>query len=312
MLVITLGEVLGVSVELAARTLAAAPHVRATVIGSAFHWRDQLARLGLAAPDCTFVDVAADLPEVPAEALPERQRGLIAVRALERLKELGVPPGERLAVVTAPIDKHACHLAGYQYPGQTEYFEALWGRPAVMTLAGPRLRVGLVTNHLRLADVPGALSRALVEDKIRLFAETLTRAFGIARPRLVIAGLNPHASDQGLFGDEEARIIAPAVAAARQKLAAEISGPEPADTAFYRCFHGAYDGVLAMYHDQGLGPLKTVHFDEAVNLSGGLPHLRVSPDHGPARDLYLTGKASTRSFALALDLAWRYCADDPG
>ncbi len=319
MLVITLGEVLGVNAELAARALAAwdgdpaAPRV--TLVGSAFHWRDQLGRLGLRDPTLTpggavqLIDVAAGLPAVPAERLGEAERGALAVRSLEFLRTLAVPPGGRLAVVTAPIDKHACHLAGYAFPGQTEFFEDLWQAPAVMTLAGPRLRVGLATNHLRLADVPKALTPALVERKILLLAETLARSFGIARPRLAVAGLNPHAGDQGLFGDEDGRLIAPAIRAASARTDARISGPEPADTVFYRCFHGDYDGVLAMYHDQGLGPLKTVHFDEAVNLSGGLPHLRVSPDHGPARDLFLTGRASPKSFAMALALARRYLAE---
>lgn len=316
MLVITMGDVLGVNVELAARSLdawiddVAAPRV--TLIGSAWHWREQLARMDLNDPltaagsHMQIIDVAADLPQIPAEQLSEEQRGVIAVRSLERLRDLAIPPGEDLAVVTAPIDKHACHLAGYRFPGQTEFFEDLWEAAAVMTLAGPRLRVGLVTNHLRLAEVPAALSPLLLETKLRLFVQTLRDAFGIEKPRIVVTGLNPHASDRGLFGDEEARLIAPAVRAAARHLDAHIVGPEPADTAFYRCYHGEYDGVLAMYHDQGLGPLKTVHFDEAVNLSGGLPHLRVSPDHGPARDLYLTGRASPKSFALALSLARRY------
>jgi 4-hydroxythreonine-4-phosphate dehydrogenase len=322
MLLFTLGDPHSVNVELARgwlgggdlrAVLAAAQPV--VVVGGKAHWRDQERRLGL--PELAFVDVptlAAARPGllsfldvgagqafVPAEQLDPRARGQLAVAALEALR--AAPKGRPLAVVTGPIDKHACHEAGYPFAGQTEFFEALWQAPAVMTLAGPRLRVGLVTNHLPLAAVARAIDGRLVEQKLALFVETLRASFGLSAPRIAVCGLNPHASDQGLFGDEEARVIAPAVARVRERGGAVIEGPLPADTVFYRCLHGVYDGVLAMYHDQGLGPLKTVHFDEAVNLSGGLPHLRVSPDHGPAADLFLARRASPRSFQAAFEVA---------
>jgi 4-hydroxythreonine-4-phosphate dehydrogenase len=242
----------------------------------------------------------------PAEELAAPVRGALAVRSLAQVGALtaAVPAGRRLAVITGPIDKHACVLAGFAHGGQTEYFEELWGAPAVMTLAGSRLRVGLVTNHLPLKDVPKALTAGTVLAKLALFVRTLREAFGCKRPRVAVCGVNPHAGDGGLFGDEESRCLAPALAAFKGD--ADVTGPVPADTAFYRAYHGAFDGVLAMYHDQGLGPLKTVHFDDAVNLSGGLPHFRASPDHGPARDLFLRKAASPASFALTLDLAAAY------
>ena len=329
MLVITLGDPHSVTVELLAGLLP--DLVRTTqapvaVVGSAWQWQDQERRLGLrpvafrpaarladvAGPGLHFVDLGAASDQVPAETMSPTARGAAAVRPLAALRGLAPGPGGRLAVVTGPIDKHACALAGYAFPGQTEYFEDLWGGRAVMTLAGPRLRVGLVTNHLALRDVPGAVTRELVETKLALLVRTLSEAFLIPRPRVALCGLNPHAGDQGLFGDEEPRVLEPALAAARARFPdATLAGPLPADTAFYRAYQGAFDGVLALYHDQGLGPLKTVHFDDAVNLSGGLPHFRASPDHGPAQDLFLKKQASPRSFAAALALACRYLEGSP-
>ena len=323
MLVFTLGDPYSVNVELAHPWLAGEPArdllragVAIAIVGSWTQWLDQEQRLQRQPLHCehrssllqagpgsiSFIDIDPGGRAVAADQLTSQERGRIAVAALAVLRHLP-PPSQPLAVVTGPIDKHACHAAGFGFPGQTEFFADLWQAPAIMTLAGPRLRVGLVTNHLPLAAVPALIDTELVEQKLSLFVKTLRQAFGLAAPRVAVCGLNPHASDHGLFGDQEARVIAPAIAAVRTQTGVEIVGPLPADTVFYRCFHGHYDGVLAMYHDQGLGPLKTVHFDEAVNLSGGLPHLRVSPDHGPAADLFLQERASPRSFERAFELA---------
>ena len=339
MIAITLGDPFSINAELLATVLAAhSPWLASAasgheptpvvLIGSAFHWRDQLARLGVpsrllsptllrarvdpwpTAPGLYLLDVGpGPWDAAPAELLPEPVRGALAVAALEVLRTL--PDGRGLAVVTAPIAKPACVAAGWPYPGQTEFVAELWQGEAVMMLAGPRLRVALATNHLALRDVPGAITTAGLTRKILLTAATLRELFGIEAPRIAVLGLNPHAGDKGLFGDDEARVIAPAISAAAARLADEnvqLIGPVPADTAFYRGYHGAYDAVLAMYHDQGLGPLKTVHFDEAVNVSGGLRHLRVSPDHGPAQDLFLRGQASSKSMATALSLGLAYVA----
>lgn len=323
MLIVTLGDPFGVTIELLAKLLAEVSESvngPTVVIGSWWQWRHQLDRLGIPplpfrqvatldgpiAKGLYFLAVDADgAGAAPTETLAPRVRGLLAVRALEAIRSC--PKGRRIAVVTGPIDKNAAHLAGLGQPGQTEWFESLWGQPAIMILAGSRLRVGLVTNHLPLAAVAGAVSASLVEAKAHLFVNSLREHFGIAQPRIAVAALNPHAGDGGLIGDEDDRLITPALDRVRARLGADaVCGPVPADTAFYRAFSGAYDGVLALYHDQGLGPLKTVHFDEAVNVSGGLPHLRVSPDHGPARDLFLKGQASPQSFANALAMAARF------
>lgn len=329
MLVFTLGDPLSVNVELAQRWLAgdrARDLLRAgcpvAVVGSKAHWQDQERRLQRAelvfrdvpdlfavpAGELAFVDIGGSVATASAERLTALERGTLMVAALEALRRL--PSSQRTAVVTGPIDKYACHLAGFAFPGQTEFFADLWQAPAVMTLAGPRLRVGLVTNHLPLSAVASTIDVPLVEQKLRLFETTLRQVFGITVPRIAVCGLNPHASDHGLFGDHEARVILPAIARVQATSRAVITGPLPADTVFYRCLNGHFDGVLAMYHDQGLGPLKTIHFDDAVNISGGLPHLRVSPDHGPAADLFLQGRASPHSFVMAFELAAHFLSGE--
>lgn len=323
MLIYTQGDPYSINVELAHSWLnqkiqTIGKCLPIVLIGQAAHWRDQEGRLGLSPlvwrdikqfaeveqPGLHWLHLAAATEFVPAELMSQADRGRVAVAALAALHS--APKDRRLAVVTGPIDKYACHAAGFAFPGQTEFFEALWGSTAVMTLAGSRLRVGLVTNHLPLAAVATTLSAVLLEQKLRLFVQTLQSAFAIPKPRIAVCGLNPHASDQGLFGDEEARVIAPVIAHVAEATGLAIRGPLPADTVFYRALQGSYDGVLAMYHDQGLGPLKTVHFDDAINLSGGLPHLRVSPDHGPASDLFLRRQAQPASMHAAFDIACQY------
>ena len=238
------------------------------------------------------------------KVLSAKERGEVAVASLDLLKS--IPKSESLAVLSAPIDKYAASLAGFPFPGQTEYFANLWQAEALMVLSGPRLRVGLVTTHVPLIKVPALLTIPLVEKKILQFATHLQTHEGKEQVRVGVCGLNPHASDGGLFGEEEAKIIAPAIARASSQTKALIEGPLPADTAFFHGYQGDYEGVLAMYHDQGLGPLKTVHFYDAVNISSGLPHLRVSCDHGPAKDLYLTGKANFASFLEAFRICFSY------
>lgn len=328
MLVITLGDPYSVNGELLLTWIkdhgsSLPKSVPWVLVGSRRHLEDQAQRLHLPLPPWRLIadfrglssgvfnllSIDESDPWMPAEHLTAAARGQLAVRTLQVLRDLNTQLP--LAVVTAPIDKAATHAAGSAYPGQTEFFESLWQAQAVMTLAGPRLRVGLVTNHLALKDVPRQLDARLVETKILLLAATLRTVFAIAKPRIGVLGLNPHAGDGGLFGDEEQQVILPAIDVARRRLLEQgqvprISGPLPADTAFYRAYHGEFDAVLAMYHDQGLGPLKALHFDTAVNISGGLPHLRVSPDHGPARDLFLQAKASGASFAAAMALACDY------
>lgn len=242
---------------------------------------------------------------------PDRSTGLAQIAYLEAAVA-DARAGRLEALVTAPIHKAACLAAGFGFPGHTEFLAARLGSGrATMMLAGPRLRVALATCHLALADVAGALDVDGVARTIVHTAEALERDFGIARPRLAVAALNPHAGEQGHFGSEETRVISPAIERARAQLQSEgfgtavLSGPHVPDSVFRRAAppERAFDAVVAMYHDQGLIPIKLLDFDEAVNVTLGLRVVRTSPDHGVAYDLAGTGRARPTSFAAALRLA---------
>lgn len=209
------------------------------------------------------------------------------------------------AVCTCPINKAQLHRNGFPFPGHTEYLQDLTGaKDVVMMLAGSRLRVALATIHEPLADVPSRLTKGRLRATIRITAEAMERDFGIRSPRIAIAGLNPHAGEDGKFGREELTVIGPVVEEFGQTAStARISGPWPPDTLFHRAFSGEFDAVVAMYHDQGLIPIKLVHFDNAVNVSLGLPIVRTSVDHGTAYDIAGTGKANPGSLIAAVRLA---------
>lgn len=321
-LAITLGDPLSINIEMLSRCLDLyatgksknprdAKEISVQVIGSLWHWNDQRARLPFVPNSVDhlieFTDVGSTEFNKPAEQLNAQERGILAVRALEYLRK----ENSAQAVLTGPIDKHACQQAGFSFPGQTEFFADLWGGQGIMVLAGDRLRVGIATNHLALRDVPDAVSTELIVTKARLLAETLTKYFHIRYPKIAVCGLNPHCGDGGMFGTEDEKIVRPAVGAltSLHSSLAEFSGPWPADTCFYEASQGRFDGVLALYHDQGLGPLKVLHFDNAINITGGLRHVRVSPDHGPARSHYLKGTASPSSFLLAWQLLVRFLSE---
>lgn len=211
--------------------------------------------------------------------------------------------GRAAALVTAPIHKDRLARIGFPYPGHTEYLAARTGaKRFAMMLAGDRLRVTLVTIHCALADVPKRVTTAAVSEKITLTHEALRRWFGKAKPRIAVLGLNPHAGEAGLFGDEERRAIAPAVAQARRK-GWRVTGPHPADGFFGQVLGSDVDAVVCMYHDQGLIPLKLVHFWDGVNVTLGLPIIRTSPDHGTADDIAGQGSADPRSMMQAIKWA---------
>lgn len=289
--------------------------VRLVLCGSEALIRRQMAHLGCQLPSSIqIVDDGIPVDRDSLYPVDPAKRGEHAVMALQNaVKEVVGQKPDLVAVITGPIDKKSCSLAGFTFPGQTEFFEARWGgrsteahSSALMVLAGPKLKVGLVTRHVALRDVSGILTAEKISTAILILADTLRRTFGIRAPRIAVCGLNPHAGDQGLFGDEEFRIIEPAIAAARAQLGentAVVTGPHSADTVFHAAWSGTYDAVLAMYHDQGLAPLKALHFHEAINLSAGLSYLRVSPDHGPAADLFMTGLANPGSFQAAIRVA---------
>jgi 4-hydroxythreonine-4-phosphate dehydrogenase len=210
--------------------------------------------------------------------------------------------GAAAAVVTAPINKAVLMAGGFGYPGHTEYLAALTGADrAVMMLAGGGLRVVPFTVHIPLADVPGRLSTAAIVETGEIVLGALKRDFGIARPRLAVAGLNPHAGEDGELGMEDRDIVLPAVRAL--SVAADVRGPLPADTMFHAEARARYDAALCMYHDQALIPLKTLAFWDGVNITLGLPIVRTSPDHGTAFDIAGTGKANPQSMIAAIEMA---------
>jgi 4-hydroxythreonine-4-phosphate dehydrogenase len=212
------------------------------------------------------------------------------------------------AITTAPISKKALSDAGYSYPGHTELLAELTGsNDYVMMLAGERLRVVLVTIHCSLHDVFNLLTTEKIVKTIRITNDALRDFFGEAHPRIAVAGLNPHAGEAGLFGSEEQTIILPAIERARQS-GINVEGPLPPDTLFYHAAQGSYGAVVAMYHDQGLIPLKLLHFEDGVNITLGLPLIRTSVDHGTAYDIAGTGKANPSSLLHALKIAARMAA----
>ena len=211
--------------------------------------------------------------------------------------------GSAHAMVTCPINKKAINAAGFHFPGHTEFLADRCGvKQVVMMLAGTSLKVCLVTTHLPLTAVAQQLSTDAILTTLRITHAALQNHFALPQPRLAVLAFNPHAGENGLFGDEEQRLIAPAIAAAcAEGIAA--SGPHSADTLFYFAVRGAADAVICMYHDQGLIPLKLLHFDDAVNVTLGLPIIRTSVDHGTAYDRAGSGTASTASLCAALRMA---------
>lgn len=207
------------------------------------------------------------------------------------------------AVVTAPINKKAMLLANFGYPGHTEYFtDHFETKESLMLMVNDGLRVGLVTNHLPLKDVSSAIKRELIQKKLNLLHHSLKVDFGIAEPTIAILGLNPHAGDNGAIGDEEDRLIRPVIAEAKNK-GKIVMGPFPADGFFGSSQYRKFDGILAMYHDQGLVPFKALSFGEGVNYTAGLPIVRTSPDHGTAFDIVGKNQADPASFRRAMFLA---------
>jgi len=207
------------------------------------------------------------------------------------------------ALVTAPINKASLRAAGYDFPGHTEMLAQLTNtQKVVMMLAGTRLRVVLVTIHCALKEVPGQISAEKIFTTIAITHDHLKKYFNIEKPRIAVAALNPHGGENGLFGSEETEHILPAIRQAENKNM-NVQGPFPPDTLFYRAAKGAFDAVVCMYHDQGLIPLKMLHFEDGVNISLGLPIIRTSVDHGTAYDIAGRNKADPSSLIRAVQMA---------
>ena len=273
-------------------------------------------------PDAATVAFARALPVVSLDAaitaqpgLPDASSAPAAIASIRRAVA-DVIAGHAAAVVTNPVAKNVLYRSGFAEPGHTEYLaklaQAASGMAArpVMMLWCDELAVVPVTIHIPLRDVPARLTAELIIETGRIVARDLTARFGIARPRLAVAGLNPHAGEDGTIGDEDRSIVMPAIA----QLAADgidVRGPVPADTLFHAAARASYDVALCMYHDQALIPLKTLAFDRAVNVTLGLPFVRTSPDHGTAFDIAGSGSANPSSLIAALKLAARLAAKSP-
>jgi len=295
-LAFTCGDPAGIGPEIIAAWLAAhAPEAADVAVIGPPVW--------LATLDTPAAKIAVGLEEFAATpGRPAGEGALVAWAAMERAAA-GCVSGEFSGVVTGPISKAALAAIGYAYPGQTEFFAARWGGDPVMAFCGGRLRVALATWHVPLCEVPQLLGPQLLHRTVAA-ADVLARAEGITAPRIGVCGLNPHAGEGGLLGQEERDFLNPAL----EKLQGEFSGLslcQPGDTLFARMLRGEFDVVVALYHDQGLAPLKVVDFDEAVNVTLGLPFVRTSPDHGTAFGIAGQGKASPRSFANAVSVARR-------
>lgn len=255
------------------------------------------------------------LPVVPlahaVAAEPGRPSAANAAATLESIERAveAVRGGQARAVVTNPIAKSVLYEAGFRFPGHTEFLGALaeaWGRPVlpVMMIWSEALAVVPVTIHVALAEAVKALTRDLIVETARVVDRDMKARFGVARPRLAVAGLNPHAGEGGAMGREEITTIAPAIETLRAE-GIDVVGPLPADTMFHAAARARYDVALTMYHDQGLIPAKTLAFDEGVNVTLGLPFVRTSPDHGTAFDIAGRGVARPASLIAALALADR-------
>lgn len=257
-------------------------------------------------------DIEGLVPDKPGDSSP--LSGKVVIEAIARAVA-DTLTGACRGVVTSPIHKAALYGTGFRFPGHTEYLAALCANGGttpmpVMMLAHDGLRVVPATIHVPVSEVPGLITPELVLSTGRIVAHDLRTRFGIAEPRIAVTGLNPHAGESGKIGMEERDVIAPAVATLAHEGIA-IHGPIPADTVFYVPHWRRYDAVIAMYHDQALIPIKTVAFEEAVNITLGLPIVRTSPDHGTAFDLAGSGKGSTASLLAAIRMADRLTGGAP-
>ncbi len=228
--------------------------------------------------------------------------GKYAMMMLERAVA-DLKKGQLDALVTAPINKKSMEMAGFKYPGHTEYLTEQFNvRESLMMLVQDDLRVGLVTNHLPIREVTRAISKQKIIEKVKIFDNSLKTDFALDRPRIAVLGLNPHAGDEGAIGKEESEIIAPAIEDLKRE-GYHVFGPYAADGFFGFGTHTKFDGVLAMYHDQGLAPFKALTYGNGVNYTAGLPIVRTSPDHGTAFDIAGKGEADDISFLNAVYLA---------
>ena len=295
MLAFTCGDPAGVGPEIIERWLFDNPGGRqgVAVLGPR-RWLETLP------PGFRAVPVGVESDFLIQSGTPSEAGARVAWAAMEA-SAAGCLRGDYSGVVTGPVSKEWLARVGYPFPGQTEFYAERWGGEPTMAFGGGRLRVILLSWHIPLKDVPAELTHGNFVRSV-LAADALARAEGIRFPRIGICGLNPHAGEGGLLGREEIEVIEPILAQLRQSYPG-LSKCQPADTIFSRQLKGEFDVVVALYHDQGLAPLKVIDFDTAVNITLGLPHVRTSPDHGTAFGIAGKGVASATSFSNAVRMA---------
>ena len=300
---ITLGDPAGIGPEIVAATLHSSPREwreRIVVYGDRKPLERAAAALGIQLPDLNLVGDGVGDASTPGA--PDKISGAAQVAYLEAAVSAAAR-GELAAIVTAPISKTWARRAGFEFLGHTEMLAARLGASDVaMFFVGPKLKVALATVHRPLAEVVSDLSTDRIRTVIELVARSMVRDLGVTAPRIGVVGLNPHAGEDGLLGDEDADIIAPALVEPLPP--ATLLGPLVPDAAFRDAVHGRYDALIAMYHDQGLIPVKLIDFDDSVNVTLGLPIVRTSPDHGTAYDIAGRGIARATSMQRALTLAF--------
>jgi 4-hydroxythreonine-4-phosphate dehydrogenase len=312
-IVLTSGEPAGIGPDLALTVAARAIGCELVCLADRALLAERASSLGLTVALRSYEGVSC--PHVPGSLTVEHHRLACPARAgqldarntsyvLEQLERAcaGARAGEFAAIVTAPVHKGIINDAGIPFTGHTEFFAERTGARPVMMLATGSLRVALATTHLPLSQVSRAITRELVLDTVTILERDLRQGWGLRRPRIAVCGLNPHAGEGGHLGDEEIRVIEPALAMLRSR-GLDVAGPLPADTVFVPRILADYDAVLAMYHDQGLPVIKHAGFDSAVNVTLGLPIVRTSVDHGTALELAGTGRADCASLVAAIELA---------
>ncbi|KFF65807.1 D-threonate 4-phosphate dehydrogenase [Pectobacterium brasiliense] len=316
---VTMGDPAGIGPEIIIKSLAEGElsGASAVVVGCVQTMRRILALNIVPAVELKIIDKPADAvfapgvinmidepledPQALKPGVVQSQAGDLAYRCIKKATELAMA-GEVHAIATAPLNKEALHSAGHLYPGHTELLAKLTNsRDYAMVLYTDKLKVIHVSTHIALRKFLDTLNRDRVETVIDM-ADVFLKRVGFTHPRIAVAGVNPHAGENGLFGDEEIKIVSPSVEAMKAK-GIDVYGPCPPDTVYLQAYEGQYDMVVAMYHDQGHIPLKLLGFYDGVNITAGLPFIRTSADHGTAFDIAWTGKAKSESMAISIQLA---------
>lgn len=304
---ISMGDPCGIGPEVVSKAL---PRMRRVQDAAFFVFGDQriLDRHGFKPqPNVVVFDVRESSSSGLRAGHPSKQGARASILYL-KAAVAAIKHGDADALVTGPISKEGVRSAGFSWPGHTEFLSSAFGtRRVEMVFISEKLKVALLTRHVAFENVRKYLNKKNIVECGLIVLDLLKKDFKILKPRIAVCGLNPHAGESGLFGNEEARIIMPALSALNKKSGRHFYGPFAADTVFYRAAQGEFDMVLALYHDQGLTPFKLLEFEGGVNLTAGLPFVRTSPVHGTAFDIAGRDRANPSSMAAAIELACQLC-----